>query len=141
MHFHQICKLHILIYGGHAREAHGFKLCCCFSLPVDVCIDVTFILAYVTIGSYISCVSTNYTFATVYKGRHTKEKTVIDEPAHVAVGLQLLETSSITTFAQGTFFKEPFLRKILAILPICDNEKNHYANCVYTESFRFLEFV
>ena len=84
--------MHIVIYGGH-REAHGFKLC----LPVDVCIDVNFILAYVTIGSYISCVSTNYTFATVYKGRHTNEMSVIDEPAHVAVGLQLLETSSITT--------------------------------------------
>ena len=26
-------------------------------------------------------------------------------------------------FAQGTFFKELFLRKILSILPICDNEK------------------
>ena len=88
--------MHILIYGGHAREAHGFKLCC-FSLPVDVCIDVNFILAYVTIGRYISCVSTNYTFATVYKGRHTKVITVIDAPAHVAVGLQLLETSSTKT--------------------------------------------
>ena len=62
-----------------------------------MCIDVNFILAYVTIGSYISCVSTNYTFATVYKGRHTKEMSVIDEPAHVAVRLQLLEMSSITT--------------------------------------------
>ena len=37
--------------------------------------------AYVTIGSYISRVSTNYIFATVYKGRHTKEMSVIDEPA------------------------------------------------------------
>ena len=89
--------MYIFIYGGHACEAHGFKLCCCFSLPVDVCIDVNFILAYVTIGSYISCVSTNYTYATVYKGRHTNEMLVIDEPAHVAVRLQLLETSSITT--------------------------------------------
>ena len=62
-----------------------------------MCIDVNFILAYVIIGSYISCVSTNYTFATVYKGRHTKEMSVIDEPAHVAVRLQLLEMSSITT--------------------------------------------
>ena len=67
-----------------------------FHFP-SMCIDVNFILAYVTIGSYILCVSTNYTFATVYKGRHTKEMSVIDEPAHVAVGLQLLKTSSITT--------------------------------------------
>ena len=89
MHFHQICKLHILIYGGHAREEHGFKLCCCFSLPVDVCIDVTFILAYVTIGSYISCVSTNYTFATVYKGRHTKEMSVIDK-CRLSMSLRML---------------------------------------------------
>ena len=53
--------------------------------------------AYVTLGSYISPVSANYTFATVYKGRHTKEMSIIDEPAHVAVGLRLLEMSSITT--------------------------------------------
>ena len=37
--------------------------------------------AYVTIGSYILRVSTDYTFATVYKGRHTKEMSVINEPA------------------------------------------------------------
>ena len=43
------------------------------------------------ISFWPTCVSTNYTFATVYKGRHTKEMSVIDEPAHVAVGLQLLE--------------------------------------------------
>ena len=71
-----------------------------FSLPVGMCIDVNFILAYVTIGSYILHVSTNYSFATVYKGRHTKEMSVIDEPAHVAVWLQLLEMSSITTLNQ-----------------------------------------
>ena len=53
--------------------------------------------ANVTIGSYISRVSTNYTFAVVYKEGHTKEMSVIDEPAHVAVRLQLLEMSSITT--------------------------------------------
>ena len=80
-------------------KAYGFKLCCRFPLPVPVglCIDVNFILAHVTIGSYISRVSTNYTFATVYKGRHTKKMSVIDEPAHVSVGLQLLEMSHITT--------------------------------------------
>ena len=70
---------------------------CRFSLPVGVCIDVNFILAYVTIGSFISRVSTNYTFSTVYKGRHTKEMSATDEPAHVSVGLQLLEMNSITT--------------------------------------------
>ena len=37
--------------------------------------------AYMTIGSYISRVSTNYTFAAVYKIRQTKETSVIDEPA------------------------------------------------------------
>ena len=72
-------------------KAYGFKLCCRFPLPVGVCNDVNFILAYVTIGSYISHVSTNYTFATVYKGRHTKEMSVIDEPAHVAVGCNYLK--------------------------------------------------
>ena len=82
---------------------YGFKLCCRFSLPIGVCIvfDLMSIsAAYVTFGSYISRVSTNYTFATVYKGRHTKEMSVIDEPAHVAVRLQLLEMSSITTANQ-----------------------------------------
>ena len=76
-------------------KAHGFKLCCRFSLPVGVCIDVNFILAYVTIGSHIMRVSTNYTFATVYKRRHTKVMSVIDEPVLVAVGLQLLEIISM----------------------------------------------
>ena len=78
---------------------YGFKLCCRFSLPIGVCIvfDLMSIsAAYVTFGSYISRVSTNYTFATVYKGRHTKEMSVID----VAVRLQLLEMSSITTANQ-----------------------------------------
>ena len=79
--------------------------------------------AYVTIGSYTSRVSTNYTFAIVYKGRHTKEMSVIDEPAHVAVRLQLLEMGSIATPNQTisnvctryTIFKSSFLGKILAI--------------------------
>ena len=78
-------------------KAHDFKLCCCFSLPVGVCIDVNFILAYAMIGSYISRRATNYTIATVYKGRDIKEILVIDEAAHVAVELQLHEMSSITT--------------------------------------------
>ena len=67
---------------------------------LSVCIDVNFILADMTIGSYISGMATNYTFATVYKERHTKEMLVIDETAHVAVKLQLLEMSSITTANQ-----------------------------------------
>ena len=76
-------------------------------------------------------VSANYTFATVYKGRHTKEVLVIDEPAHVAVGLQLLEMSSITTpnktisnVCTRYSFSKSFFRKNIAILPICDKEKN-----------------
>ena len=67
-----------------------------FHFP-SVCVLMPILAAYVIIGSYISRVSTNYTFATVYKGRHTKEMSVIDEPAHVALRLQLLEMSSITT--------------------------------------------
>ena len=78
-------------------KAHDFKLCCCFSLPVSVCIDANFILAYPTIGSYISRMATNYSFATVYKGRHIKEMLVINETALVSVRLQLLEMSSIIT--------------------------------------------
>ena len=67
-----------------------------FHFP-SVCALMSISAAYVTIDSYISHVSTNYTFATVYKGKHTKEMLVIDEPAHVAVWVQLLEISSITT--------------------------------------------
>ena len=74
-----------------------------FHFP-SVCNIISFALAYVTIGSYI---------AHVYKGRHTKKMLVINESAHVAVMLQLLEMSSITTtnlqfrmFAQGTFFRK-----------------------------------
>ena len=47
--------------------------------------------------SFIKTVRGPYTFAIVYKGRQTKETSVIDEPAHVEVRLQLLEMSSITT--------------------------------------------
>ena len=67
-----------------------------FHFP-SVCVLMSISAAYMTISSYILCVLTNYTFAIVYKGRHTKEMSVIDEPAHVAVRLQLLEMSSITT--------------------------------------------
>ena len=70
-------------------KAHGFKLCWCFSLPVSVCNIINFALAYVRIGSYI---------VHVYKGRHTTKKmSVINESSHVAVMLQLLEMSSIST--------------------------------------------
>ena len=34
-----------VILGGHARDGesiYGFRLCCRFSLPVGVCIDVNF---------------------------------------------------------------------------------------------------
>ena len=51
-----------------------------FHFP-SVCVLMSISAAYVMIGSYISRVSTNYTFATVYKGRHIKEMSVIDEPA------------------------------------------------------------
>ena len=67
-----------------------------FHFP-SMCVLMSISAAYVTIGSYVSRMSTNYTFSSVYKGRHTKEMSVIDEPAHVAVRLQLLEMSSITT--------------------------------------------
>ena len=50
-------------------KALRFKLCYCFLIPVGVCIDVHFILAYGTIGSYVWPVSTYNTFATVYKIR------------------------------------------------------------------------
>ena len=101
-------------------KAHGFKLCCCcFLLPLGVCINVNFILAYMTIGSYlyVSCYYIMHLQLFTRKDTVTKEMLVIDEPVHVAVGLQLLEMSSITTlktkqfrmFAQGTFFKEFFL--------------------------------
>ena len=114
-------------------KAYGFKRCCRFSLPIGVCIDVNF-----------SClrddwqlhtrVSTNYTFATVYKGRHTKEMSVIDEPAHVAVMLQLLEMSSITkpnhVCTRYNILRALFYEKYWRFLPVCDNEKNQYGNCV-----------
>ena len=81
-----------LILGGNARESIWLQTVLSF-----LCVLMSISAAYVTIGSYISRVSTNYTFAIVYKGRHTKEMSVIDEPGHVAVRLQLLEMSSITT--------------------------------------------
>ena len=97
-----------------------------FHFP-SVCVLMSISAAYVTIGSYISPVSTNYTFAIVYKGRHTKEISVIDESAHVAVRLQLLEMSSITTPNQtisNVCTKYNILRALFQEkLPICENEK------------------
>ena len=90
-----------------------------FHFP-SLCVSMSISAAYVTIGSYISRVSTNYSFA---KGRHTKEMTVIDEPAHVAVRLQLLEMSYIITpnqtissvYTRYNILRALFLGKILAI--------------------------
>ena len=74
-----------LILGRHACKKHMALNCVVvFNFP-SVCVLMSISAAYVTIGSYISRVSTNYTFAIVYKGRHTKEMSFIDEPAHVAV--------------------------------------------------------
>ena len=73
-----------------------------------------------TIGSFVSHVSNYYTFATVYtredaKPLSRKDISVIDESVNVAVGLQLLETSSITKLNQTilnvctvTFFRAFF---------------------------------
>ena len=72
-------------------KAHGLKLCCCFLLPVCMCIDVDFILSYVTNGSYVSRMSTHFTLATVYKTTLslTEEMLIINEPVYIEVGLQL----------------------------------------------------
>ena len=117
-----------LIFSGHARECIWLQTVLSFSLPVGVFIDVNFILTFVTIGSNSLLMSTNYTFATIYKGIHTKVTSVIDEPVHVAVGLQLLEMSSITTPNQTIsnvctryiFQRALFLGKTLVILSILD---------------------
>ena len=87
-----------LILGGHAHESIIMASNCVinFHFP-SVCVLMSISAAYVTIGSYISRVSTNYTFAIVDKGRYTENMSVIGEPGHVAVRLQLLEMSSITT--------------------------------------------
>ena len=73
-----------------------------------MCIDVNLILGYMTIGSYVLRVSIYYKEDTV-----TEEMLVIDVSAHVAVGLQWLEMSSITTLNQTNvctryIFKEFF---------------------------------
>ena len=47
---------------------------------LSVCVLMSISAASMTIGNYISRVSTNYTFATEYKGRHTKDMSIIDEP-------------------------------------------------------------
>ena len=74
-----------LILGGHARESiYGFKLCCCFSLSIGVCIDVNF-----------SCLHDDWQLhLTRVNQLH------ICYCLHVAVRLQLLEMSSITTLTK-----------------------------------------
>ena len=113
--------------------------------------------AYVTIGSYISRVSTNYTFATVYRGRHTKEMSVIDEPAHVAVRLQLLEMSlsSITTLNQtisnvctrynilralfrkniGDFYRSATMKKFSTVIACKWNRFDFWNSCKRLQNF------
>ena len=106
----------------HTRKHLASNCVVVFHFP-SVCVLMSISAAYLTIGSYISRVSTNYTFAIVYKGRHTREMSVIDEPAHVAVRLQLLEMSSFTTPNQTisnvctryNILRALFFRKILAI--------------------------
>ena len=82
-------------------KAYGFILCCCFYFRT-VCFDIiNFCLADVTIGSYVSRVSTRYTLQLFTRENNiNREISVMNEPAHVAVGLQLLEMSSITTITQ-----------------------------------------
>ena len=101
-----------------------------FLSPVSVCIDIDFILAYEAIDSHVSRMSTYYTFATVHK-----EMSVMDECAHVAVRLQLLEMSSITTLIQTIsnvctwyIFQSSFWEKYWVILLMCKNETLQYAN-------------
>ena len=106
-----------------------------FHFP-SVCVLMSISAAYVTIDSYISRVSTDYTLATVYKGRHTKEISVIHEPAHVDVWLQLLAMSSITNqtilnvCTRYNILRALFKEKYWRFLPICDNEKVQYGNSV-----------
>ena len=54
-----------------------------FHFPL-VCVLMSMSAAYVTIGSYISRVSTNNTFATVYKG-------IIDE-CRLSMSLRMLQS-------------------------------------------------
>ena len=62
---------------------HMASNCVVVFLFPSVCVGLLMSISadYVTIGSYISRVLTNYTCATVYKGSYTKEMSVIDEPA------------------------------------------------------------
>ena len=135
-HIHQIhvckCTPYVLNIRWTRTWKHMASNCVVvFHFP-SVCVLMSISAAYVTIGSYISCMSTNYTFAIVYKGRHTKEMSVIDEPAHVAVRLQLLEMSSITTPNQTisnvctryNILRAFFLGKILAIFTDMRQWKN-----------------
>ena len=66
-------------------KAYGFKLCCRFSFPIGVCtVLMSISAAYVMIGSYISRMSANYTFATVYK-EDTLKKSRLSMSLHVAI--------------------------------------------------------
>ena len=66
------------------------KYCFWALLPVGLCID-----AYRTIGSYVSCVSTHLLHTC--NCLQVKKMSVMYKSAHVAIALQLLEMSSITT--------------------------------------------
>ena len=131
--------MHILKLGGHPCESTWLQTVLLF-FTFNRCVDVYLILAYVTIGSYVSCVNSLH----ICNCLQVKILSIIDEPAHVAVGLQLLEMRSITTLNQTILnvctryiFQGSFLGKILTILAICDNEKIQYDNCVLQNCFDF----
>ena len=86
-------------------KAHVLKLCCCFYflLPVSMCIDVNFILAmsYRNICDnwqpIMSHMCQLITHLQLFTREDTATKNILVINAYIAVGLQLLEMSYITT--------------------------------------------
>ena len=93
MHFQQICEMHILIFGGHACESTWLHTMLLFLLlPVGVCIDVNFILAYTTVAVMSrACQLISHLQLFIREDTVTKEMSVINEPAHIAVGCNYLK--------------------------------------------------
>ena len=128
--------MHFLIFGGHECESTSLQTVLLFFYFPSACVLMLISVCRLAVLSHECQIITHLQLFT-REDTFTKVISVIDESVHVAVVLQLLEMSSIAKLNQtisnvctSSFFSVLFLGKKLTILPICDNEKNQYSNCV-----------
>ena len=98
----------------------------------SVCVLMSISAAYVTIGSYIRACQP-ITDLLLFTREDTLTKCRLSMSLHECM-LQLLEMSSITkpnhVCTRYNILRALYYEKYWRFLPVCDNEKNQYGNCV-----------